>query len=64
MSYIAGVSRDQVVLFPDVIDDYITEDNSVRFIDAFVERMDLYELGFKRAEPAKTGRPGYPPKAG
>ncbi len=62
VSYIAGVSRDQVVLFPDAIDDYITQDNPVRFIDAFVERMNLRELGFIKTEPAKTGRPGYKPK--
>lgn len=62
MSYIAGVSRDQVVLFPEAIDDYITEDNPVRFIDAFVNHMNLRELGFIKAEPAKTGRPGYEPK--
>lgn len=62
MSYITGVSRDQVVLFPESIDDYITEDNPVRFIDAFVEHMDLHKLGFIRTEPAKTGRPGYEPK--
>jgi transposase len=62
VSYIAGVSRDQVVLFPEAIDDYITPDNPVRFIDAFVDNMDLRELGFTKAQPAKTGRPGYEPK--
>ncbi len=62
VSYIAGVSRDQVVLFPEAIDDYITQDNPVRFIDAFVERMNLRELGFIKTEHAKTGRPGYEPK--
>lgn len=62
VSYIAGVSRDQVVLFPEAIDDYITEDNPVRFIDAFVEHMDLRKLGFTKAEPAQTGRPAYEPK--
>ena len=62
MSYIAGTDRNQIVLFPDVMDDYITPDNPVRFIDAFVDRMNLYELGFAKAEPARTGRPGYEPK--
>ena len=62
MSYITGVSRDQVVLFPESIDDYITDDNPVRFIDAFVEHMDLRNLGFTKVEPAQTGRPGYKPK--
>jgi len=62
VSYITGVSRDQVVLFPEAIDDYITPNNPVRFIDAFVDNMDLLELGFTKAEPAQTGRPGYEPK--
>ena len=61
MSYITGVSRDQVILFPESIDDYITEDNPIRFIDAFVDHMDLHKLGFIRAEPAKTCRPLYVP---
>jgi transposase len=37
MPYIGGESRDQVMLLPEVLDDYIGEDNPVRFIDAFVE---------------------------
>jgi transposase len=62
MGYIAGENRNQVVLFPEAIDDYITQDNPVRFIDAFVDKMDLKELGFTKATPAPTGRPGYEPK--
>ncbi|MGB3941269.1 MAG: hypothetical protein WBK96_07240 [Candidatus Manganitrophaceae bacterium] len=50
------------MLFPEAIDDYITQDNPVRFIDAFVERTNLRELGFIKTEHAKTGRPGYEPK--
>jgi len=61
MDYIRGVSRDQVVLFPESVEDYITEDNPVRFIDAFVSNLDLAGLGFNRAEPAETGRPAYDP---
>ena len=62
MSYIEGINRDQIVLFPEAIDDYITKENPVRFIDAFVDKMDLSELGFTKVRPAKTGRPGYEPK--
>ncbi len=61
MDYIRGVSRDQVMLFPDSVEDYITEDNPVRFIDAFVAGLDLAKLGFTRAQPAETGRPAYDP---
>src|ERR1700687_4673054 len=61
MDYIRGASRNQVILFPETVEDYITEDNSVRFIDAFVASLDLGQLGFKRAQPAETGRPAYDP---
>ena len=61
MDYIRGVSREQVTLFPEAVEDYITADNPVRFIDAFVSKLDLHELGFQRAEPNETGRPAYDP---
>jgi transposase len=61
MGYISGVGRSQQVLFPEAIDDYITADNPVRFLDAFVESLDLAALGFGRTTPASTGRPGYAP---
>ena len=61
MDYIRGASRNQVVLFPETVEDYITEDNPVRFIDAFVASLDLAALGFTHATPAETGRPAYDP---
>jgi len=61
MSYVSGVSRDQVLLFPEAVDDYLTEENPVRFIDAFVEGLDLKRLGFKKSIPKNTGRPPYDP---
>lgn len=57
MEHIKGMDRNQVLLFPEVIDDYITEENPVRFIDAFVDSLDIKELGFKHAELKSTGRP-------
>ena len=36
-------------------------DNPVRFIDAFVDQLDLAELGLVRTHPERTGRPGYHP---
>ena len=47
MSYVEGASREQRVLFPEVLDDYISEDNLVRFIDAFVDGLEMEELGFE-----------------
>ena len=61
MGYIEGEDRKQTVLFPEVLDDYISEENPVRFIDVFVEGVDLSEMGFGRAIPKETGRPPYDP---
>jgi transposase len=61
MDYIEGFSRDQLVLFPESLDEYLSEDNPVRFIDAFVESLDLQTLGFKHAVLNETGRPPYHP---
>jgi transposase len=62
MGYVEGTNREQVVLFPAVIDDYVTGDNPVRFVEAFVKGLDLETLGFRRAEPEERGRPGYDPR--
>ncbi|MFH1341654.1 MAG: IS1182 family transposase [Pseudomonadota bacterium] len=59
--YIEGISRDQVTLFPDRLEDWIDEDHPVRVIDAFVDAMDLVDAGFGRMSPAQTGRPCYHP---
>jgi transposase len=61
MGYIEGEDRKQSVLFPEVLDDYISEENAVRFIDVFIEELDLSELGFVKAIPKETGRPPYDP---
>jgi transposase len=62
MSYIERESRKQRILFPEVLDDYISEDNVVRFIDAFVDGLEMEELGFDRSAPKETGRPPYDPR--
>jgi transposase len=59
--FIEGEDRSQSTLFPERLDDYIAEDNAVRLVDAFVDGLDLKQLGFDRAEPSATGRPGYQP---
>jgi transposase len=59
--YIEGISRDQVTLFPDRLEDWIDEDHPVRVIDAFVDAMNLAGAGFGRMVPAQTGRPSYHP---
>jgi hypothetical protein len=58
-----GRDRKQSALFPQSLDDWIDENNPVRVIDAFVDRLDLADLGFGGVEPAETGRPAYRPSA-
>ena len=59
--FIEEVDRGQQSLLPGSLDDWVHKDNSVRVIDAFVEALDLRELGFEPAEPIGIGRPGYHP---
>src|ERR1700750_181316 len=59
--FVVGDDRSQSTLFPERLDDYLTEDNPVRAIDAFVEELDLARLGFGGIEPEATGRPAYHP---
>jgi transposase len=61
MGYISGESRNQIYLLPESVDDYIGEDNPVRFLDAFVDKLELGELGFQHAVPAEVGQPAYDP---
>jgi len=59
--FIEGEGRNQSTLFPELLDDYIAEDNPVRVIDVFVDELDLGQLGFGRVDPKVTGRPAYHP---
>jgi len=59
--FIEGKDRGQGTLFPERLDDWISEDNPVRVVDVFVDELDLGGLGFGRVEPRATGRPGYHP---
>jgi transposase len=62
MSHISGHDRSQTLLWPESLDDYVGPENPVRFIDAFVDGLDLTAAGFVRVAPKETGRPGYAPK--
>jgi len=53
--------QDRRTLFPESLEEYIDEDNTVRVIDAYVDELDLYAMGFERVQPKATGRPGYHP---
>ena len=59
--FVEGVPRTQSTLFPERLEDYIDEENPVRAIDAFVDALDLEQLGFQGMQPKATGRPAYHP---
>ena len=62
IDYVKGQDRDQLVLFPGSINEYIDEDNAVRVIDEFVDSLNLEEMGFIHFEPKDLGgRPAYDP---
>ena len=61
MTSITGHDRSQMLLLPEAVDDYVGSDNPVRFIEAFVDGLDLAAAGFGGVEPKATGRPGYSP---
>jgi len=60
MHFIQGTSRDQIFLYNECLDSVIGEDNSVRLIDAYVEKLDMGKLEFRIPE-LKTGKPPYRP---
>ncbi len=62
MDHIRGAAREQITLFPEAIEDYITPDNPVRFLDAYVDGLDTIALGFQHAQVKDTGREPYDPK--
>ena len=59
--FVEGADRGQSTLLPECLDDWIDENNPVRVIDAFVDALNLAELGFEGVAPAVTGRPAYHP---
>ena len=59
--FISGENRDQSTLFPESLEDYIREENTVRVIDAFINELNLAELSFKGLDLKSTGRSRYHP---
>jgi len=62
MGYIEGKNRNQIILFPESIDEYVSDNNAIRIIDEYIEQLDLESLQFKRAATPSLGRPPYHPK--
>jgi len=63
VGHIPGTNRHEALLFPERLDDYIADENPVRFLDACVNALALATLGFQRVTAVATGRPAYPPGA-
>ena len=61
MTHITGHDRSQPLLLPESLDDYVGPENPVRFIDAFVDGLDLAAAGFARVEPEGDRPPWLPP---
>jgi len=61
MAHLSGSDRSQLLLLPEAVDDYVGSDNPVRFIEAFVDGIDIVAAGFSRVTAKETGRPGYDP---
>jgi hypothetical protein len=59
MAHLAGTDRSQLLLLPEAVDDYVGPDNPVRFIEAFVDGLDLGTAGFvrRRRDAQATIRP-------
>jgi transposase len=59
--FVDEADRSQAMLLPETIDEYVSDENPIRIIDAFVRALDLARLGFEGVAPKATGRPGYHP---
>src|SRR6202161_299668 len=59
--FVQGADRQQTTLFPECLDDWVDESNSIRAVDVFVDALELRDLGFDGVDPAATGRPAYHP---
>jgi transposase len=61
MTHITGHDRSQTLLLPESLDDYVGPENPVRFIEAFIDSLDLVAVGFARVHAKQSGLPGYAP---
>ena len=62
MEFINGEDRNQTLLMPESVEDYVGDNNAIRVIDAYIHNLNLINMGFTGAELKGTGRPPYDPK--
>src|SRR5262245_42685544 len=58
--FVEGEDRRQGALLPHCLDDYVTENNPVRVIEAFIDELDLATLGLRRCRPRDHWAPSVP----
>lgn len=61
MGFVVGTDSRQMTMGVWSVEDEVAQDSPARFIDVFVDSLDLEEMGFRHAVPAGTGRPAYHP---
>ncbi len=59
--YKTGNARDQLSLLPARIEDYVPANAPVRALDAYVDTLDLAELGFRYTDGGHAKGKGHPP---
>ena len=55
MGHIEKSNRNEALLFPEYLDDYVESNCQGRLIDAFVDSLNLEQLGFAKAVPETMG---------
>lgn len=63
--YQKTLNRHQAMLLPLRVEEFVSENNSVRAIDAYVNTLNLQSLGVKYAQAvvSQAGQPPYAPQA-
>lgn len=59
--FIEGANRGQTTILPELLNDYVDENNQVGVFDVFVDQLDLASLGLESVRSAASGRPAYHP---
>ena len=60
-NYKEGLNRNQQLLFPPSLDEYVDKDNPVRAIESYVDTIDLADLGVFTSSGSSDGQPAYHP---
>ena len=60
-AFVESADRSLLTLLPECLEDCVADDNAAHVIEAFVETLDLYAIGFARVAAKETGRPSHHP---